>query len=184
MRIGGVVRDAREFLGDGFAVAELLEHAAEHGLHRVPHVFLGDEAHLEIELVEFAGQTVGARVFVAEAWRDLEVAVEAGDHQELLVLLRRLGQREELALVDAAGDEEVARAFGRGRGQDRRRVFGEAGLVHAAAHRGDDFRARHDVGVQRLAAQVEEAVFQAHVLGIFRLGEDRQRQFLGLRRGR
>ena len=36
-----------------------------------------DEAHLEVELVELAGRAVGAGVLVAEAGRDLEVAVEA-----------------------------------------------------------------------------------------------------------
>ena len=38
-----------------------------------------------------------------------------------------------------------------------------------------------DVLVQRLAAQVEEAVFQADVFRIVRLAEHRQRQFLGRR---
>ena len=63
----------------------------------VEDVFLRDEAHLEVELVELARQTVGARILVAEAGRDLEIAVEAGDHQELLVLLRSLRQGVELA---------------------------------------------------------------------------------------
>ena len=41
------------------------------------HVVLRDEGHLEVELVELAGRAVGARVLVAEARRDLEIAVEA-----------------------------------------------------------------------------------------------------------
>jgi hypothetical protein len=45
----------------------------------------------------------------------------------------------------------------------------------------DDRRAGHDVLVQRFAAQIEEAVFQAHVFRIIRLAEDRQRQFARLR---
>ena len=77
--------------------------------------------------------------------------------------------------------QEVARAFRRRRRQDRRREFGEAGLAHAPAHLGDDPGARDDVPVQRVAAQVEEAVFEADVLGIVRLAEHRQRQFLGRR---
>jgi hypothetical protein len=40
-------------------------------------------------------------------------------------------------------------------------------------------RALHDVGVQRLAAQIEEAIAQADFLGIFLLARHRQRQFLG-----
>ena len=41
-------------------------------------------------------------------------------------------------------------------------------------------RAQDDVLVQGLAAQVEVAVLEADFLGIFRLAEDRQRQFGGL----
>ena len=156
-----VVGNARPLLRHRLALGELLEHAAHHRLHRVPDVFLRDEAHLEVELVELARQAVGARVLVAEARRDLEIAVEARHHQQLLVLLRRLRQREERAGMDAARHQEVARAFRRRRGQDRRRVFGKADLAHAPAHRRDDLGALDDVGVQRLAAQVEEAVLAA-----------------------
>ncbi len=38
------------------AGGELLEHARQDRLDRGEHVVLGDEAHLEIELVEFAGE--------------------------------------------------------------------------------------------------------------------------------
>ena len=47
------------------------------------------------------------------------------------------------------------------------------------ADRGDDREPLHDVGVQRLAPQIEEAVLQAHVLRIVGLAEHRQRQLLG-----
>ncbi len=83
--------------------------------------------------------------------------------------------------MDTARHQEIARALRRRRRQDRRRIFGEARLPHAPAHLGDDLGARHDVLVQRVAAQVEEAVFEADVLGIVRLAEHRQRQFLGRR---
>jgi len=50
----------------------------------------------EVDLREFR-LTVGAKVFVAEALDDLIVAVEAGDHQELLEELRRLRQDDAMA---------------------------------------------------------------------------------------
>ena len=53
------------------------------------------EAHLDVELGELR-LAIAAQVLVAEAARDLEVAVVAGDHQQLLELLRRLRQRVEL----------------------------------------------------------------------------------------
>ena len=66
---------------------------SQHRLDRREDVFLGHEAHLDVELVELAGAAVGARVLVAKAGGDLEIAVEAGDHGELLELLGRLRQR-------------------------------------------------------------------------------------------
>ena len=54
-------------------------------------VLLG-EGHLEVDLGE-VGLAVGAEVFVAEAAGDLEVAVEAADHEELLEDLRGLRER-------------------------------------------------------------------------------------------
>src|SRR5699024_11800399 len=53
-----------------------------------------DEAHLDIELGEL-GLPVGPEVFVSEAARDLVVAFQARDHQQLLEQLRRLRQRSE-----------------------------------------------------------------------------------------
>ncbi|CUX13362.1 conserved hypothetical protein [Agrobacterium genomosp. 5 str. CFBP 6626] len=174
-----VIGNARPLLGDRFAFGELLEHGRHHRLHRGPDVFLGHEAHFDVELIEFARQAVSARIFITEARRDLEITVETGHHQKLLVLLRRLRQREELAFMNTRGHEEVARAFRRRGGEDRRRIFGKAHLAHAGAHGGDDLRALDDVLVQRFAAKIEEAVLQANVFRVLRLAEDRQRQFLG-----
>ena len=170
-------RNPRPALGHRLALGELLEHAGDHRLHRREHVVLRDEAHLDVELIELARQAVGARVLVAETRRDLEIAVEARHHQQLLVLLRRLRQRVELAGMDARRHQEVARAFRRGRRQDRRLEFEEALLLHPLAHGIDDRAAGHDVLVQLLATQVEEAVLEPYVLGIFLLAEHRQRQF-------
>ena len=63
---------------------------------------LGEERGLDIDLREL-GLAVGAQVFVAEALGDLVVAVEARHHQQLLEQLGRLRQREEHAVVHAAG---------------------------------------------------------------------------------
>ena len=73
---------------------------------------LVDEAHLEVELGELR-LAVAAQVLVAEAAGDLEVAVDARDHQQLLELLRALGQRVDGARLEPARDDEVARALGR-----------------------------------------------------------------------
>ena len=100
----------------------------------VDHVLDVDEGHLDVELGE-VGLAVGAQVLVAEAAGDLVVALEAGDHQQLLEELRRLRQRVEGALLQAAGDEEVAGALGRRAGEDRRLDLEEALAVEELAHR-------------------------------------------------
>ena len=80
LRIASAYGMSGNFGVTGLPFGELLEHAAHHRLDRVEHVLLRDEAHLEVELVELAGRTVGARILVAEARRDLEIAVEARHH--------------------------------------------------------------------------------------------------------
>ena len=67
----------------------------------VADLLLVEERGLDVDLREL-GLAVGAQVLVAEALGDLVVAVEAGDHQQLLEQLRRLRQREEHAVVHAA----------------------------------------------------------------------------------
>ena len=178
-RIAVRVGDHRKLRRHRLAAGELLEHAAQHRLDRVEHVVLRDEAHFHVELIEFTGRTIGAGVLVAEAGRDLEIAVEARDHGELLELLRRLRQRVELAGMQPRRHQEVARAFGRGRGQDRGLEFEEAALLHAAADRVDDGAAFHDIGVQAVAPQIEEAVLQPDFFRVFLIAEHRHRQLGG-----
>jgi hypothetical protein len=172
------VGNARPVLVTDLPSRELLEDAGDHRLHRGEHVLLLDEAHLDVELVELARQAIGARVLVAEAGRDLEVAVEARHHQELLVLLRRLRQRVELA-GDGCGSAPGSRARPRGSTPS-----GSASGIRRSPL--DFMRWRiesitlprsHDVLVQLLAAQIEEAVFQPRILRVFEIAEHRQRQF-------
>ena len=82
---------------------------AEQRLYLAEHVLLGGERHLQVDLVELTRAPVGPRRLVPEARRDLEVAVDPPDHQELLELLRGLRESVELARVQPAGDEVVAR---------------------------------------------------------------------------
>ena len=160
---------------------ELFEDAGDHRLHGGEDVVLLNEAHLHVELIELARQAVGARVLVAEARRDLEIAIKARHHQQLLVLLRGLRQRVEFTGMNARGDEKIARPFRRRRGEDRRRELEEPGFRHALADRRGDGQALHDVLVQRLAPQIEEAVLQPQVFRVVRLAEHRHGQLLGRR---
>ncbi len=94
-----------------------------------PHdLVAADERHLDVDLGEL-GLAVGAQVLVAEAARDLVVAVDAADHEDLLEELRRLRQRVERPAVDAARDQIVARPFRRAARQHRRFDLEEPGVV-------------------------------------------------------
>ena len=125
---------------------------------------MGGVGHLEVELIEFSRGTVGAGVFVAEAGRDLIIAIDAGNHQELLEHLRRLGQGIEFAFMFAAGDEEVPCAFGGGGGQDGRLHVGEAVFFHFFAQEGDEVGAKFDALGHFGVAEIEEAVFETGFL--------------------
>ena len=61
-----------------------------------------DERHFQVQLRELR-LAVGPQVLVAEAAGDLHVAVVAGDHQDLLVKLRRLRQGVELPCCTRLG---------------------------------------------------------------------------------
>ena len=160
------VLDARPRRGVALPRGELLEGRGDDVLDDGEDLVLRHVGHLDVHLVELARRAVRARGLVAEARRDLEVLVEAGDHQELLEHLRRLGKCVEHAAVDAARHEVVARALGRGGRQDRRLELVEALGPHLLAEEADDLRAEDYVPVELLAAEVEEAVLEAHLLGL------------------
>ena len=124
---------------------------------------LRDEAHLQVQLGELR-LPVATQVLVAEAAGDLEVAVHARDHEQLLELLRALGQRVDAARLEPRGHDEVPGALRRRLDEQRgldlheaRRVMGLADLLHEPA-------ARQDASLEGLAPDVEIAVLQAHRL--------------------
>ena len=143
------------------------------------HERLRGKRDLDVHLREL-GLPIGAQVLVAEALDDLEVAVEPADHQDLLEDLRRLRQREELARMDAARHEIVARAFGRALGQDRRLDLEEPVLVEVPPDRHRQLVPQDQVLLHPLAAQIEVAVPQTRVLGDERLVGDAERRPTGV----
>ncbi len=137
-----------------------------------------DERGLDIDLGEL-GLAIGAQILVAEAARDLVVAVHAGNHQQLLEQLRRLRQREEVPRLGPARHQIVARAFRCGAGQDRGFDVEEAEIVERRTHRAGDLRAQLHVALHARLAQFDVAIAQArgiaHRLGFVEL----QRRRLG-----
>ena len=79
---------------------DILPDLLEHALAQRIDAFAVHKRKLHVDLGEFH-LAVGAQILVAEATRDLQVALHARHHQDLLELLRRLRQRVELARMDA-----------------------------------------------------------------------------------
>lgn len=138
---------------------DLLQHALE---QRVDALAV-DERRLDVHLGELH-LAVGAQVLVAEAPGDLEVFLHAGDHQDLLELLRRLRERVELARVDARRHEVLARALGRALEQRGRLDLDEFLGVKIIAHGLRRLVPHQEVFLHLGPAQVEIAVGQAQVL--------------------
>ena len=167
---------------------DLDRHRLDEGHHRR----LVDEAHLEVELGEL-GLAVAAQVLVAVAPGDLHVAVDAGDHQQLLELLRALRQGVDGARLEPARDDEVAGALGRALDQRRRLDLDEAVGVVDLADGLDHPAAEHQPALHRLAPDVEVAVLEAQDLvdrrvrlvdverRRLRLGQDRRPRSPGAR---
>ena len=63
------------------------KHTREQALDEAVDILLVHEGHLHVDLREL-GLTVGSQVLVAEAARELDVALQAADHQDLLEQLR------------------------------------------------------------------------------------------------
>ena len=130
---GIIIADPREGLRqvrtDGF-----FEHRAEHIFGNVEHIIAGDKAHFNIDLRELR-LAVAARVFITVAAGNLKIAVKTGDHQYLLVQLRGLRQRIELARIEAGRHQIVARALRRRFNKGRRFNFQEVPRCEVLPHR-------------------------------------------------
>ena len=97
-------------------------------LHDGQNLLLLDKGHLHVDLREL-GLPVRPQVLVAEAPGDLEVPLEAGDHEDLLEQLRGLRQRVIASRMQTGGHEVVARPLWGGLRQHRRLDLEEASLV-------------------------------------------------------
>ena len=157
--------------------ADFLEARCQRAFDNLEHERRRGKRHLQVHLrkLELA---IGAQRLVAEATRDLHIAIEAGDHQDLLEDLRRLRQRVELARVHARGHQEVARPFGRRLGQNRRFDLVKPLRVEVLPESHRDAVPQPDVVLQLRAAQIQVAILQAclfrHVLI---LGNRERRRF-------
>ena len=153
---------AADLLGR-FKIPDLAENFGHELVEHRHHVVLVHEGHLDVDLREFR-LTVGAEVFVAEALRNLEVAVHAGDHQKLLVLLRRLREGVELARVHTARHQVVAGAFRSGLAEHRRFDVFKTVSVEEVVHGLEEAALEQQLLLDPRTAEVQVTVLQAQVV--------------------
>ena len=157
----------------------LLEEVLGQALEHVEHILLVHERHLAVDLRELR-LAVGAQVLVAEAAHNLEVAVHAGHHQQLLVLLRALRQGVELAGIHTAGHHKVAGTLGRALDEHGGLNLQEVSIREVVSHQHGHAVAHLEVLAHRVAADVEVAVFHAQVVAAVALVLDGEGGRLGL----
>jgi hypothetical protein len=95
---------------------------------------------------------------------DLEVALEARDHQQLLELLRALRQGVDRARLLARGDDEITRPLGCRLDEQWRLDLEEAVGVMHVGDRAQQARPQCQALAHRLAPEVEIAVLEAEAL--------------------
>ena len=139
---------------DGF-----FEDIANHVFHDVADFLLGEERGFDINLGKF-GLTVGAEVFVTEAFNDLVVAVKTGNHQQLFKQLRRLRQGIKMTVMHTARNQVVAGTF-RGAAREHRGFnIDKALLIQVIADGQCNLVAQFQIALHLQAAQVQNAVRQ------------------------
>ena len=182
------------FIGAKTAHSLVPRHTHERGLHiHAQHFFpqaldqtfvdghdivLIDKGHFLVHLGELR-LAVSAQVLIAVAAGDLEVAVKAGQHQNLLVQLRALRQGVEMAGLHTAGHQIVTGTFRRGLDQGRGFNFGKVVIAEIAADDLHDLAAQHNGLVHRRTAQIQVAVTQAQVIVDVDIIADFERRGLG-----
>ena len=140
------------------------KHRGKHLLHNGEDILLGGKCHLHVQLIELTGRTVGSRVLITEAGRDLKVAVKAGCHQYLLELLRCLRQRIELARMVSCRYEVISRTL-RGRtGKNGRRDLHKAQRIHSLAKLCDDTASHDNILLHVGIAQIQITILQSGIL--------------------
>ena len=146
----------------------LLRQVGDHAVHERENVFHLDKRHLNIQLSEFR-LTVGAEVFVTETARQLNVTVVSGNHEQLFVQLRGLGQGVVFARMNAAWNQIISSAFGSGSSQHRGFDFDKPVSVCIVAQRLNHAMAQHQRVLHSGAAQVQISILQSNVFaGQFR----------------
>ena len=144
-------------------IQHFLKHALEKAFVDSNHIILIDKGHFQVNLGKFR-LTVCTQVLVTEAAGDLHIAVHTGQHQQLLVLLRGLGQGIELTRMHTGRNQIVTCAFRRGLLQHRGFDFQKALFIKIVACYLGDTVAQSQIALHGWTAQIQITVLQAQLV--------------------
>ena len=164
--------------GPRFDSVDCLQQMAGKPFKGIQDIVLLHKGHLAVDLGEF-GLPVGAQVFVAEAFDDLEIFVHAAHHQQLLKGLGRLGKGVELPRVEPARHHEIAGALG-GRfdqvgGFDLHEPLARKVIPHFQGYPGPE----QQLAFHGVPPDIEVAVFHPQLFAPVGLVFDRERRGKG-----
>ena len=162
-----------------FHSAHFFKDVACHILEEVDYIVLVYERHLAVYLCEF-GLSVGSEVFVAEAFRYLEVSVESAHHEQLLQCLRALWQGVELSWVHSRGHDEVACSLRCASDEYRGLHFDEVLAVEEVSYEYGHAVAQFEVVAHAWSSEVEIAVFHSDVVSTVGIVLDCERRCCAL----
>src|SRR5206468_1208407 len=115
-------------------VASGFENRGQHSLGQLENIVGCYEGGFDVDLGEFR-LPIGAQVFVTKTFRDLKIFFDAGDLEQLFVLLRRLRESVKLSRHQSAWHQKITRAFRRALRQNRRLDFDVALRIEKVARR-------------------------------------------------
>ena len=136
---------------------------ASHILEEVDNIILVNEGHLAVDLSELR-LTVSTQVLVAETFCNLEVAVEATNHEQLLQSLRTLRKSVELSGVHARRHNKVACALRCGTDEDRSLYLDEVLRVEEVADKDCHAVTQLKILAHCRTAQVEVAILHTDIV--------------------
>ena len=149
--------------GGRHTFARLVPKRHQHRLHHCVDIVRRHEGRLQIDLGELR-LPVGPQVLVPETTGELEIAIEPRSHQDLLVYLRRLGQRVELPGMHAGRDEVIAGTFRCGPGENRGFYLVKTEIRQGQSGPLQETVPQSKVSVEFGPPQIEVAVLQPSLL--------------------
>ena len=139
-------------------IRKFFKDTLHHRFNSRKYILLLNKAHFQIKLVKFTRAAISAAIFITETGCNLEIAIKARHHNQLLKLLRGLWQGIEFTGMQTGRHQKITGTFWRRGCQNRRLEFGESLRYHTLADRLNHLCPQHDIGMWTGAAQIKIAI--------------------------